>query len=389
MAKLTTAVPPVPDPRGEPPSVAVELAAGAMLLTLRGDWVMARGIPDLAQTRAQLGAAHGPKVLRFDAAALGRWDTILPSFLVRLLRVAEEAGFDIDLAGLPDGAVRLVRLATAVPRRLERSEEPPPGFIHRLGSATLTFGRAAADLSAFIGEICIAVVQLARGRALVRSHDFWLAVQQAGAEALPIVTLISILVGMIQAFVGGTQLALFGAQIFVANLVAIGMAREMGPMMAAVIMAGRTGAAYAAELGTMQVNEEIDALRTLGVSPMQFLVLPRLLALALMMPLLAVYANLFGMLGGAVIGVGVLGLSPAQYYQQSLQFIGLHDFGAGLIKAVLFGILVAAAGCLQGIRSGRDAAAVGAATTAAVVSGIVAVIVADCALNVIFYAVGF
>ncbi|MFZ1429812.1 MAG: ABC transporter permease [Geminicoccaceae bacterium] len=389
MAKMTTAIQPASDSSGEPPSVVVGPAAGAVLLTLRGDWVMSRGIPDLAQTRAQLRAAYGPKVLRFDAAELGRWDTILPSFLVRVLHMAEEAGFDIDLAGLPDGAIRLVRLATTVPRRLDRSEGPPPGFIHRLGLATLALGRAAADLSAFIGETCVAIVQLVRGRALVRSRDFWLAVQQAGAEALPIVTLISILVGMIQAFVGGTQLALFGAQIFVANLVAIGMAREMGPMMAAVIMAGRTGAAYAAELGTMQVNEEIDALRTLGVSPMQFLVLPRLLALALMMPLLAVYANLFGMLGGAVIGIGVLGLSPAQYYQQSLQFIGLHDFGAGLIKAVLFGILVAAAGCLQGIRSGRDAAAVGAATTAAVVSGIVAVIVADCALNVIFYAVGF
>lgn len=389
MSRMTTAVQPALDPGGESASVAVELGAGIMLLTLRGDWLMTRGIPDLAQTRAQLGAAHGPKVLHFDAAGLGRWDTILPSFIVRVVRVAEEAGFAIDLAGLPDGAVRLVKLATAVPRRLDRSEELPPCFINRLGLATLAFGRAAADLSAFIGETSVAVGQLVRGRALVRGRDFWLAVQQAGAEALPIVTLISILVGMIQAFVGGTQLALFGAQIFVANLVAIGMAREMGPMMAAVIMAGRTGAAYAAELGTMQVNEEIDALRTLGVSPMQFLVLPRLLALALMMPLLAVYANLFGMLGGAVIGVGVLGLSPAQYYQQSLQFIGLHDFGAGLIKAVLFGILVAAAGCLQGIRSGRDAAAVGAATTAAVVSGIVAVIVADCALNMVFYAVGF
>lgn len=389
MAKTNTAAQSASDQGGEPPSVAVGPAAGAVVLALRGDWVMAHGIPDFARTRAQLGAVRGAKVLRFDAAGLGRWDTMLPSFLVRILRLAEEAGFDVDLAGLPDGAVRLVRLATAVPRRLDRTGEPPPGFVHRLGAATLAFGRGAADLAVFVGETCIATVELARGRALVRGRDFWLAVQQAGAEALPIVTLISILVGMIQAFVGGTQLALFGAQIFVANLVAIGMAREMGPMMAAVIMAGRTGAAYAAELGTMQVNEEIDALRTLGVSPMQFLVLPRLLALALMMPLLAVYANLFGMLGGAMIGIGVLGLSPAQYYQQSLQFIGLHDFAAGLVKAVVFGILVAAAGCLQGIRSGRDAAAVGAATTAAVVSGIVAVIVADCALNVIYYVVGF
>ena len=193
---------------------------------------------------------------------------------------------------------------------------------------------------------------------------------------------------MIQAFVGGSQLALFGAQVFVANLVAIGMLREMGAMMAALIMAGRTGAAYAAELGTMQVNEEIDALRTLGISPMEFLVLPRLLAFTLMMPLLAVYANLAGILGGAAIGIGVLGIYPATYYEQSLQFVRLQDVGVGLAKAVVFGLLVAAAGCLRGIRSGRDAAAVGAATTSAVVSGIVAVIVADCLINVVCYALG-
>ena len=175
----------------------------------------------------------------------------------------------------------------------------------------------------------------------MRGRDFWLAVQQAGADALPIITLISVLVGMIQAFVGGSQLALFGAQIFVANLVAIGMLREMGPMMAALIMAGRTGAAYAAELGTMQVNEEIDALRTLGISPMEFLVLPRLLALALMMPLLAVYANLFGILGGAVVGVGVLGISPGHLLRaEPAVRAACRTSAVGLVKAVVFGLLV-------------------------------------------------
>ena len=370
------------------PCFAFGREAGDLVLVLGGDWLMAHGAPDLAAARAQLAAAQGAVSLRFDAAALGRWDTILPSFLVRILRLAGDAGLDVDLAGLPEGAARLVKLATAVPERGSRGPGEAHGFVERLGLSTIAFGRSAADLLSFIGETTVAGFQLARGRALVRGRDFWLAVQQAGVDALPIVTLISVLIGMIQAFVGGTQLAVFGAQIYVANLVAIGMAREMGAMMAAVIMAGRTGAAYAAELGTMQVNEEIDALRTLGISPIEFLVLPRLLALALMLPLLAIYANLFGMLGGAVVGVGLFNLSITQYYQQSLQFIGLHDFAAGLIKAVVFGILVAAAGCLQGIRSGRDAAAVGAATTAAVVSGIVAVIVADCALNVIYYAIG-
>jgi phospholipid/cholesterol/gamma-HCH transport system permease protein len=376
------------DADGDAPRFTFDRDSEALVLILGGDWVMAHGAPDMTAARVQLAGVRGVTALRFDAVSLGRWDTILPSFLVRILRLAGEAGLEVDLAGLPEGAARLVRLATAVPERNGGGARTAHGFVERVGLAAIGFGRNAADLLAFVGETSVAGFQLARGRALVRSRDFWLAVQQAGVDALPIVTLISVLIGMIQAFVGGTQLAVFGAQIYVANLVAIGMAREMGAMMAAVIMAGRTGAAYAAELGTMQVNEEIDALRTLGISPIEFLVLPRLLALALMLPLLAIYANLFGMLGGAVVGVGLFDLSVTQYYQQSLQFIGLHDFAAGLIKAVVFGILVAATGCLQGIRSGRDAAAVGAATTAAVVSGIVAVIVADCALNVIYHAIG-
>ena len=185
-----------------------------------------------------------------------------------------------------------------------------------------------------------------------------------------------------------SQLTLFGAEVFVANLVAIAMLREMGPLMASLIMTGRTGSAYAAELGTMQVNEEIDALRGLGISPIEFLVLPRLLALALMMPLLAVYANLFGVLGGALVGVGVFGISPVIYYEQSLQFVHLRDLLVGVGKAAVFGVLVGLAGCFRGIRSGRNAASVGASTTAAVVSGIVIVIIADFAINVIAHVLG-
>ena len=247
---------------------------------------------------------------------------------------------------------------------------------------------AAGDATSFVGETATAISRLVRGRALMRSRDFWLAVEQAGVSALPIIGVISFLVGMIQAFVGGSQLALFGAQIFVANLVAIAMLREMGPLMAALIMAGRTGSAYAAELGTMQVNEEIDALRGMGISPVEFLVLPRLLALALMMPLLAVYANLFGVLGGAVVGVSVLGISPVTFWEQSLMFLRPQDMLVGVAKAAVFGVLVGAAGCLRGIRSGRNAASVGASTTSAVVTGIVVVIVADFAINVVCFVLG-
>jgi phospholipid/cholesterol/gamma-HCH transport system permease protein len=308
---------------------------------------------------------------------------VLPSFLLRVHELAQATGAELDASGLPDGAQRLVRLATAVPSRPGRPEQKTAPLLDRLGTGLQSWVEGAGDAVTFLGETSIAFWRLLTGRAILRGQDFWLGIQQSGVNALPIIGLISFLVGMIQAFVGGSQLALFGAEVFVANLVAIAMLREMGPLMASLIMTGRTGSAYAAELGTMQVNEEIDALRGMGISPIEFLVLPRLLALALMMPLLAVYANLFGVLGGAVVGIGVFGISPVTYYEQSLQFVRLQDLLVGIGKAGVFGVLVGLAGCYRGIRSGSNAASVGASTTSAVVSGIVIVIIADFMINVI------
>jgi len=229
----------------------------------------------------------------------------------------------------------------------------------------------------FLGEASLSMGRLLRGRAQLRGGDLLLLIQQAGAQALPIVALISILVGLILAFVGSVQLQMFGAQIYVANLVAIGMTREMGAMMAAIIMAGRTGAAYAAQLGSMQVNEEIDALKTLGIDPVDFLVLPRMVALILMMPLLCIYANILGIFGGFLVGVGVLDITPQQYWAQTIAWLRLNDVLLGVTKSVIFGIIIAFSGCLRGIQSGRSAAAVGDAATAAVVTAIVWIVVAD------------
>jgi phospholipid/cholesterol/gamma-HCH transport system permease protein len=370
------------------PQATLADAGGELVLRLAGDWVIERGPPGLGEVRARLRAAQPGAAVRVEAAALGEWDSLLPSSLLQLADLARAQGLAWDAGDLPEGALRLIRLAEAVPENPQRTEAGRGGLLATLGARAVAFVEAAADMASFIGEVVLALGRLLRGKALMRRRDFLMAVQQAGVDALPIITLISVLVGMIQAFVGGSQLALFGAQVFVANLVAIGMLREMGPMMASLIMAGRTGAAYAAELGTMQVNEEIDALRTMGISPMDFLILPRLLAFTLMMPLLAVYANLAGILGGALIGIGVLGITPTTYYEQSLQFVRLQDVWIGLLKAVIFGLLVAAAGCMRGIRSGRNAAAVGSATTSAVVTGIVAVIVADSIINMVAYALG-
>jgi phospholipid/cholesterol/gamma-HCH transport system permease protein len=190
------------------------------------------------------------------------------------------------------------------------------------------------ELITFVGEACVAIARLLIGKARFRSFDFKLFLQESGAQALPIVSLISALVGLILAFVGIIQLKLFGAQIYVADLVGIAMVREMGAIMTGIIMAGRTGAAFAAQLGTMQVNEEIDALTTLGIAPMEFLVLPRMIALTLMMPLLCLYANVMGILGGMVVAIGLYDINTITYLNRTIEAVGLNDLGIGLFMSL-------------------------------------------------------
>jgi phospholipid/cholesterol/gamma-HCH transport system permease protein len=277
-----------------------------------------------------------------------------------------------------------------VPERKDaRQGGRAPSWLARFGSEALTTAGQIRVTLAFLGEASLAFLKLLRGTARFRRVDLLVILQECGAQALPIVTLISFLVGVILAYVGAVQLRQFGAQIYVADLVGIAMTREMGAMMAAIIMAGRTGAAFAASLGTMQVNEEIDALTTLGISPVEFLVLPRMLALATMMPLLCVYADLVGVLGGAAVGVSMLDLGSVEYFVRSSSAITPTDVLAGIIKSGVFGVLVAVAGCLRGMTCGRSSAAVGWAATSAVVTGIVLIIVSDAAMTVIFNLIGF
>jgi phospholipid/cholesterol/gamma-HCH transport system permease protein len=212
---------------------------------------------------------------------------------------------------------------------------------------------------------------------------FWLTMQECGAQALPIVGMISFLTGLIFAFVGAIQLRQFGAGIYVANLVAVAMAREMGAIMTGIIMAGRTGAAFAAQIGSMKVSEEIDALRTLAISPMDFLVSPRLLALCFMMPLLVLYSDLVGILGGAFVGLIFLGITWTQYWNQTVGSMGLPDIATGLVKGAIFGVIVAMAGCQRGMKCGNDAAAVGNAATSAVVLGITWIVASDAIIDLI------
>jgi phospholipid/cholesterol/gamma-HCH transport system permease protein len=348
---------------------------GFLVVNLGGAWTLHTNPPSPAELLASLNDTV--RSLSFTSKQLDDWDTRLLIFLKTVISAARQQHIEINLTGLPPGAQRLLSLAETVPEKTTYSTTARESFITRIGRQAIVFFAQIREMTTFTGEIILEFLALLSGKSPFRARDFFYFVQACGAESLPIVSLIAVLVGVILSFVGAVQLQMFGAQIYVANLVGLGMVLEMGALMSGVIVAGRIGAAYAAQLGTMQVNEEIDALRTIGISPVGFLVLPRMLALMLMLPLLCIYADIMGILGGAVIGVTMLDLSLVEYLEQTRKAIRLSQFGQGVLKASVFGVLIGYAGCLRGMQCGRSALAVGEATTSAVVTSIVLIVVSD------------
>jgi len=316
-------------------------------------------------------------------------DTLLLASVFKLAALCAQREVSLSFSGFPEQVSRQISLALSVPpRKGARRSHVEDSLLVALGRASVTLGENLKGWLAFLGELLVALWLFVRRRARVPVRDIWVILDECGPGALPIVTLISVLVGVILAFIGAQQLRQFGAQIYVANLVSVAMLREMGAVMAGVIMAGRTGAAFAAQLGTMQVNEEIDALKTLGVSPMQYLVVPRVVALIIMMPLLCVYADALGIAGGALVSSLTMDISLAQYFTQAQTAVHMRDLWLGVAKSCVFGVLIAIAGCLSGIRCGRSASAVGIAVTSAVVSGIVAIVLSDAVFAVITEILG-
>ncbi len=362
---------------------------GTLDLWVGGEWALGDGVPDLVELQQKLAPSRA-RLLRLQVDGLGGWDSSLVAYLVGAAALADQSGCEIEPSNLPSGLQRLLALARAVPEKEDaRSAHVEPSFLERLGEVYLSAIREFRSGLSFVGEATLSLLRLARGQARFRRSDLMLLIEECGVSALPIVILISFLVGMILAFVGAIQLQQFGAEIYVANLVGIAMLREMGAMMAGIIMAGRTGAAFAAQLGTMRVTQEIDALTTMGISPMDFVVLPRMIALCLMMPLLALFADLVGVLGGAAVGATMLDLAPSLYLRQTVEAVSFSDFTSGLLKSAVFGVLIAVAGCLRGMQCGNSSSAVGEAATSAVVTGIVLIIVADATFTVLFNVVGF
>jgi phospholipid/cholesterol/gamma-HCH transport system permease protein len=363
--------------------------SGRLLVRLSGTWNIRNGLYPLSGLEAELVDRVGVSSIAFDSERLAAWDSSILTFLSEASEFCRSRGLAIDWDGLPAGLRRLIALAEAVPERTgARKDVVQASLLERVGTHTIGTAGSIVEMLTFLGEMAVSFVRLFGMKARFRASDLWLLIQQCGAEALPIVTLISFLVGVILAFVGAVQLKQFGAQIYVADLVGIAMMREMGAMMTAIIMAGRTGAAFAAQLGTMKVTQEVDAFTSAGFSPLEFLVLPRVVALVVMMPLLCLYSDFLGVLGGAAIGAGMLDLTWSTYFQETANAIALGDVIGGVFKASVYGVLIALAGCLRGLECGNSSSAVGDAATSAVVTGIVAIIVACGTFAVVFYVLG-
>ena len=375
-------------PAAEPHAGAPADAAGAAsaqwsqqgnawVLGLGGDWRGHRG--SVPETPGALTQGE----VRFEAAALRSWDAALASHLWQRLSALARPPVLLDLRGLPSGLREIVALALndtpdagAPPRRV--------GRIEALGADTQAWWDDSGRSLAFVGEVLLSAGRLLRGKSGMRWSDLAWQIEQTGPRSLPIVALVSFLVGLIVAYMGAAQLQRFGAQNYIADLVTVGVVREVAALLVGIVLAGRVGAAFAAQIGSMRANEEVDALTTLGVNPVDFLVMPRVLALLIVGPLLTAFAAVVGMAVGWLVAVGLYGVTPLEYVYASAQALTLPHVLIGLLKGTVYAVLVALAGCRQGMKAGRSAQAVGDATTAAVVQAIVWMVVAASVLTVVF-----
>ncbi len=355
-----------------------------VLVALSGDWVARTDGVDKGAAQALI--KPGVRALKFDTAKLGHWDSALLAFLVALRQAAGQADVAFDQGGLPAPAQRLLKLVSGKPA--DPPSKPRTPFMDRIGLWTIAIGQECVEATALVGNILLRGSAALRGRAAMRGVDLVDAMFDAGLAALPIVTVVGLLVGGILAFIGAAELSKFGAGVYVANLVSVGMVREMAALMTAIIMAGRTGGAYAANIAAMQGGEEIDALTAMGIPVFDYLILPRMLALTAMMPILYVYGCLVGILGGLCVGAATLHVTATSFFIEAQKSLSGAEFALGLAKSLCFGAFIAIVACRVGLRADRSAAAVGKAATTAVVIGIVGVIALDAVFDVAASALG-
>ena len=386
---------PVPASRPRVPAVRDD-AAGTFTVKLSGEWTLAGGLDDAGALAEQIAAGtDGIRTLRFDCAEIGSYDSSLICCILKSIALCREKHIAADLDSLPPDIRRLTELALAsapgaasVARRAARRELHEESLLYRIGGHVTEIGVSARRQLAFLGETLCAFGRLFQGKARCRRSDILYFLQTCGVDALPIISLISFITGMILAYIGAMQLERFGATIYVVSLIAIAMFREMGVIMTSVIMAGRTGSAFAAQIGSMQASEEISALRVLGINPVEYLALPRIIALTLMIPALTLYSNIIGLLGGFAV-VSTMGVTLDQFWNMTQLTMDAHHLLSGILKSVVFGWLVAWAGCYRGMIAGKSSLDVGEAATSASVHGITLIVIGDGFFAVLFNVLGF
>lgn len=358
------------------PEVEMEREGDTILVYLRGDWTLENSHPDYGELEKRvLGMLEGVEAICLCGEGVGNWDTSILPFLQGAEAFTGPRHLRLDLGRMPEGVRELFNLVRAVPEAadVQRHEKHRNPFF-LIGRWVEETRKDVDSWFEFIGEIARAGLRLGTGRGQFRMRDFFLILEEVGARAFPIVTLISFLVGLIITFLGIVVLTRFNAEYYVSYLVGYGMLREMGALMTGVILAGRTGAAFAAQIGSMKVNEELDALRSVAVDPIEFLVVPRLIAMLLMMPLLTIYADIIGIISGALVASEMQDIALPIFAKGLKEAVTMADFGLGMVKAVVFGIIVAVTGCLRGFQCGNDSTAVGKAATSAVVTGITLIV---------------
>ena len=338
------------------------------------------------QATAAVSGAKAPSVV-VDARSVDYCDGAGIALLVQLRQLQSQAGGTLQIDGLRPEFANLINDAAPNLGGEAGGEISQGGLAVEIGEATVELWRDIQVLVSFIGELVMGLVYAALHPHRVRWRDVLRVAEAAGVNALPIVALVSFLMGLIMAFQAAIPLRQFGAQLFIANLIGLSMLRELGPLMTAIILAGRSGSAFAAEIGTMKVREEIDALKTMGLDPVRFLIVTRVIAAVCMTPLLTIFADLLGLMGGSVVMLS-LGFPLITYFHQVQYSVTYGSLIGGLVKSFVFGILIAGIGCLRGLQTKSAASSVGESTTSAVVSGIILIAITDGIFSVIYYYLG-
>jgi len=359
-----------------------------LLIKLSGDWHISTGLLGTGEVTSQLDSHPDVAQINFSISPDLKWDCGLISFLLQLIKACEQKKIQVTRDGLPPEAQKLLALALKVHEKTDLPPKERKSFFDEIGEKAFQTGEIFGSAFNFLGDITVSLGRLILGKIFFRWDDFMFLVKRCGVDTLLLVSMISLLVGMILAFVASIQLKMFGAQIYIADIVGIAMVRVLSAVMTGIIVSGRIGASFAAELGMMETNEEVDALKTLGVSPVEFLVLPRVLALVLMMPILTIYADLMAILGGFLISIWMFHLNGLEYLNHTQQAVKLSYVWIGLVHSFVFGVIIAIAGCLRGIECKRNAAGVGNATTSAVVTAITGIVIATAIITFICQVLG-